>query len=115
MKEVITLLQAQVNQLKQIIMEMSTLVVIDEAKKDEIISKINQIEDIQIENKQQDIQIIQNKKKIPKEKNKKNKNEKRKEFSQTQMYPFIEGEITGKISTYNQQYKDEGIQRVVTK
>ena len=31
------------------------------------------------------------------------------------MYPFIEGEITGKISAYNQWYKDEGIQRVVTK
>lgn len=108
MNDVIEALQLQVKQLKDLIMKMSEIVTMDDEKKNTILNEVNQIKEIQVDQINQEIEYVKTNKSTKKEKEQQKDNEKRKH--RTPKYQNDDEELTGKLDSYNQWYKDEGIQ-----
>jgi len=108
LNDVIEALQLQVKQLKDLIMKMSEIVTMDDEKKNTILNEVNQIKEIQVDQMNQEIEYVKTNKSTKKEKEQQKDNEKRKH--RTPKYQNDDEELTGKLDSYNQWYKDEGIQ-----
>ena len=110
LKDVIIALQSQVKQLKELIMKMSDIVVIDEERKNAIFNEVNQIKEIQLPQVDNEVEYVKNNKTIKKGKEQQNEKEKRKERSKTPMYQDGNEELAGKFDAYNKWHKEDGIQ-----
>jgi len=118
MKKTIFKLQAQVNQLIALIKNITPLVMYDDERKKEIIDKMNEISEMEINVNDSD-EVEENHPSLEEKKSKPNKEVgKRKEKSSktTALYHFKNDEESkGRISYLNQWFNEERIDGVQTK
>ena len=110
LNEVIETLQLQVKKLTEVIMKMSEIVVIDEEKKNNILNEVNQISEVQVIQMTHDSEQEKTNASTKKVNNQLTDKEKRKVRSITPMYQNNDNEESGNFDSYNQWYKEEGIQ-----
>ena len=118
MKEVISILKQQVNQLMDMIKIISQTIIHDEEKRNEILNKMNQINAINLDsdNTGDEITINNNINTTVIKRNKEIVKRKGRNSQTAEIYRFNrDNESSGRIKFLNQQYVEESIEKISTK